>query len=275
MEAPVVLTGFVLIVAMLLRQMVEASDLARRERQLRTLADQLSADLGSAAKYVASILPGELEGPVQVSNRYLPSQALGGDSFGYYWIDEDHLMVYLIDVSGHGVEPALLSVSVHNMLRSGSLPLEILLAPDRVLLELNEKFDMHDHDDHYFTMWYGVYQASTRRLCFAGAGHPPALALTEDHGAVSSTELDGKSLPVGMFRDSTFPSDTYLVPHGARILLYSDGVLGDRLPFADFVHTCTELAATPDWSLDALIESLRVNAGGSFDDDCALVQLTF
>jgi hypothetical protein len=46
--------------------------------------------------------------------RFIPSASLGGDSFGYHWIDEDHFAAYLIDVSGHGWVAALLSVSVYS-----------------------------------------------------------------------------------------------------------------------------------------------------------------
>lgn len=114
--------------------------LAARDEQNRLLAervraqtDRLAAELRSAAVYVSSILPGDLEGRVQVSASYLPSQELAGDVFDYRWLDDDHLIVYLIDVSGHGIGPALLSVSVHNMLRSGSLRSATLLSPDTVL----------------------------------------------------------------------------------------------------------------------------------------------
>lgn len=155
-EGPVVVTGAVLVAATLIRQFAESSELVRREQQIRDLAGRLTRELDSAAHYVASILPGPLDGPVPVTARYLPASAVGGDSFGYTWSDADHLIVYLIDVSGHGVEPALLSVSVHNLLRSGGLRTETLLSPDRVLAELNTRFSMDDHDDHYFTMWFGV-----------------------------------------------------------------------------------------------------------------------
>ena len=88
---------------------VEAQrQLALRDEQNRLLAqrlqaqaDHLTSELRSAAAYVASILPGDLEGPVQVSSRYLPSRELAGDCFDYRWVDDDHLIVYLIDVSGH------------------------------------------------------------------------------------------------------------------------------------------------------------------------------
>lgn len=275
MESPVVVTGLLLTVSLVLRQILEAAELGKRERQVRSMADRLSGELASAAKYVSSILPGDLDGPVQVRSRYLPAREIGGDSFGYLWIDDDHLIVYLIDVSGHGVEPALLSVSVHNILRSRSMPAATLLSPQQVMSELNKLFGMDNQDDHYFTMWYGVYQASTRLLRYATAGHPPALALTAEGGVVTATALGGSAVPIGMFADSVFADNTYQVPAGAQILLCSDGVLGDRLSFDDFAELCEEVAATPGWSPTSLFARLRATAGGTFDDDCALVQLTF
>lgn len=267
MEAPVVVTGTVLVVATLFRQFLESAELVRREHHIRHLADRLTGELDSAAQYVASILPGELDGPVHVSSRYLAAEAVGGDSFGYEWIDDDHLIVYLIDVSGHGVKPALLSVSVHNLLRSGGLTPDTLLAPDRVLTELNGRFNMDNHDEHYFTMWYGVYTLSTGLLRYANAGHPPALVLTA--GTIAA-ELDGAAMPVGMFADTDFRTYDYSVPAGSRILLYSDGVLGDSPEMAGFRGLCAETVGDPPGGLDDLIARLPPS-----EDDCSLVLLAF
>ena len=128
-----------------------------------------------------------------------PPRTVPEDCFDYYWIDDDHLLVYLIDVSGHGLEPALLSVSVHNMLRSGSLTTQTLLAPEAVLAELNRLFQMEQQRDHCFTARYGVYEKSTRTLRYANAGAPPAYAFTTATGnAVTATELNAKAAPVGV-----------------------------------------------------------------------------
>ena len=274
-EAPVVITCVVLVVGTLLRQLLEAAELVRREQANRLLADRLDAELRSAAHYVASILPGELTGPVSVSSRYLPSRAVGGDSFGYTWIDDDHLIIYLIDVSGHGVRPALLSVSVHNLLRSRSLSTETLLEPDRVLAALNARFAMDEHDDHYFTMWFGVYRLSTGVLRYANAGHPPPLVVTPADGAVECTPLNGVSMPVGMFDDSEFAVHSCHVAAGTRILLYSDGVLDEAPAMDDFVALNTELAARQPIWLDGLMSRLHLSAEHHGEDDCSLVQLTF
>lgn len=276
LEAPVIGAGSLLIGATLLRQFLESAELVRRQKQVRSLADRLNDELDSASHYVASILPGPLDGPVRIDSRYLPARAVGGDAFGYRWIDDDHLIVYLVDVSGHGVRPALLSVSVHNMLRSGSLPNEILRQPDAVLTDLNERFSMDTQDGHYFTMWYGVYQLSTGLLHYANAGHPPPLLLTNTaDGTVRSLALDMASMPVGMFPDADFAVETRSVPTGSRLLLYSDGALGDAPRTDEFVAQCTGLSAgAPGW-LDSLTDRLPVADDGRMEDDCSLVLVTF
>jgi serine phosphatase RsbU (regulator of sigma subunit) len=249
-----------------------ALELANEE--IRQQTDNLTAGLDSASDYVSSILPGELQGPVRVSSRYLPSQQLGGDSFDYRWIDDDHLIVYLIDVSGHGIGPALLSVSVHNLLRSGSLPLRTLLAPDQVLAELNELFQMDKHDGNYLTMWFGVYEVSSRTLRYASAGAPPAIAVGPD---AVSTELSTGGKPLGMFDDAVYTSRSYTVPADCRILLCSDGayedarVEGRPLSLTDFKDLFTR---RHEASLDDLVETLReLTPSGAFTDDCSLVRL--
>ena len=240
-------------------------------------SERLISELSSAAAYVSSILPGDLDGPVRVSARYLPSQELAGDIFDYRWIDDDHLFVYLIDVSGHGIGPALLSVSIHNMLRSGSLPLPTLLTPGEVLTELNRRFQMDTQDGNYLTMWCGVYEMSTRTLRYANAGAPPAFAITPD--ATTATELSTDGQPLGMFDDTAYMSLTHTVPPGSRILIYSDGAYesglhhGHQLSVTDFNKLFTRMAASP---LDHLVETLQgLTSSGTFDDDCTLVNMAF
>ena len=252
-------------------------------QRLQQQSDRMAAELANGAEYMTSIMPSGLTGPVEVVSRYLPSQELGGDCFDYGWIDDDHLLIYLIDVSGHGIEPALLSVSVHNMLRSGSLGIQTMLSPAAALAELNRLFQMDDQGDHYFTVWYGVYEASTRTLRYASAGAPPAFAFTtEADGTVSVAELATEAKPVGMFDDTEFTSASYAVRPGSRVLIFSDGAHelslseGRLLSVEEFKRLNTCLARSSTWSIDALVEELRAQTPeGAFEDDCSLIHLTF
>jgi hypothetical protein len=274
-EPPVVVAGFLLIVSSLVRQLIQGDDLVSRERKNRMLADRLNAELDNAASYIASILPDDMRGPVSATSRYLPSRSVGGDSFGYTWVDDDHLIVYIIDVSGHGVKPALLSVSIHNLLRSGTLPPEILLAPDRLFDELNRRFSMKKQDGHYFTMWYGLYLRSMGVLHYANAGHPPPLILTGEGRGTVDVLPRGSGMPVGMLRDSEYTTESWPIDPGTQILLYSDGVMGEPPRLADFAARCTTLAAASEDWLDSLVPLLPTDAGGQYSDDCSLVLLTF
>ena len=69
-------------------------------RSRQKLQDQLQG----AADYLQSLLPAPMQSPLHIDWRYLPSADLGGDVFGYDWIDDDHLAAYLLDVTGHGVD---------------------------------------------------------------------------------------------------------------------------------------------------------------------------
>ena len=246
---------------------------------MESLARRLMSELDGAARYVGSILPDDLAGPVPVTSRYLPSEELGGDSYDFRWIDDDHLIAYVVDVCGHGVGPAVFSVSVHNLLRSGTLDDRTLRDPGRVLTELNRLFPMDRQAGNYFTIWYGVYRPSTHTLRYARAGHPPAIVLTADGSAPAL--LDSGSVPIGVLGDTVFETREHPLPPGSTVLIYSDGAYelvlpgGLRWSLEEFIGLCARTAQEPDWTLDDLVAELgHRSAAGRFADDCTLVRIT-
>ena len=58
------------------------------------------SELDQAAGYVRSLIPPPMTGPVSIQHQFIPSNQLGGDVFDYYWLDSDHLAIYLLDVAG-------------------------------------------------------------------------------------------------------------------------------------------------------------------------------
>jgi sigma-B regulation protein RsbU (phosphoserine phosphatase) len=118
---------------------------AALQRSQKHLAEELT----KAAGYVRSLLPPPLTGKVETEWCFQPSDQLGGDAFGYHWIDEDHFAIYLLDVCGHGVGAALLSVSVLNALRAQTLPGVDSRQPEKVLAALNRAFWMENQKFPY------------------------------------------------------------------------------------------------------------------------------
>ena len=94
----------------------------RSRREVQSLR-ALDTDLEKAKRYVRSLLPDPLEeGPVRTDWVLQPCARLGGDAFGYHYIDDRTFAIYLLDVTGHGTDAAMHAVSVMNVLRQRALP---------------------------------------------------------------------------------------------------------------------------------------------------------
>jgi sigma-B regulation protein RsbU (phosphoserine phosphatase) len=249
-----------------------------------TVLNHLTDELNEAADYVRSVLPDPLtRGPVRTDWRYLPSAGLGGDAFGYHWIDPGHFAVYLLDVSGHGVGAALLSVSIMNVLRAGTLTGIDLRAPEQVLDALNQAFPAERNRDMYFTIWYGVYQPAGRTLAFAGGGHPPALMWSNPAAAEPRLEPLTTANPiVGGLATATYRARRLTLEGPSRIYLYSDGIYelphpdGGTCRVADFANLVQELNHRGDGNLDRVVAAVReAHPGVRFSDDVTLLQMDF
>lgn len=248
-------------------------------RQLEASREAMANDIAQAERYVHSLLPERTSAPVPVDWRFLPSASLGGDAFGYHWVDDDHFVMYLLDVSGHGVGSAFLSVSVMTTINAHTLPATDFRDPGAVLGALNEAFRTEDHGGKFFTIWYGVYQPSTRTLRYSGAGHPPSLYF-DDPAVPTRAEALGSTGPMpGVLSGIEFPTLERTMTPGSRLIIYSDGVyeLRDSTGRVRTQDEFVEFLDDPSQrTLDAIKSGAQaVVAPHPFDDDVSLVQVDF
>ena len=256
-------------------------DLVDATTLLESLADErMRAEFAAGIKYVRDCIPPPMEGLVSVDWRYLPASTLGGDTIGYHWVDDDHLALYLIDVTGHGLDAALLSVTVANVIRAGALPGADMRQPDQVLAKLNDAFQGEQHGQRYFTIWYGVYHVASRTLTWAGGGHPPSVLLIR--GKPNPLLLPSAGLIMGVLPGVDFPSRSCSVPAGARLLIFSDGVFeifqeGREVWNLDAcVAHLAEMAGRPESIMDDLLDHVHHLRGSPrLDDDFSIIEARF
>lgn len=258
--------------------------LLQRNEAYRALVEsqkKLAAELAEAAAYVKSLLPPPLTGELKADWRFIPSTELGGDALGYHWLDDDHLAMYVLDVCGHGVGAALLSISAMNVLRSRTLPNTDFLQPGEVLTALNSTFQMEKHNNMYFTIWYGVYDKKQRRLSYASGGHPPAVLVAGfDAASVRPVFLETGGTIIGAMDGQTFTSASCVLQPYARLYLFSDGAYevfrpdGTMWPYEEFVGLLQTLSPSGVAKLDHIVATISaVHGTGAFDDDFSLMQV--
>lgn len=275
--------------ATLVERELHMSDLIRLQRQLidtqSTLVEtqeQLAQELADAEEYMRSLLPMTFDADgVRTDWKLACSSQLGGDFLGYRWLDEGHLALWVLDVCGHGVGSALLSISAHDTLRALRLRGVCHSCPDDVLAGLNKAFPMEHHQYKFFTIWYGVYSREDRTLRYANAGHPPALAFLPGQEAPERLGED-PGMMVGATQDSTYQVGSCELPPSSRLYVYSDGVFevpnadGDgQLGLDGFVQLVAEASSEPNGSrVERVYE--RVQQGSEeLEDDFTLLEVEF
>lgn len=256
-------------------------ELAEKNAELERTQARLEEELGEAEKYVWSLLPSPAAQPFRTDWRFIPSSELGGDAFGYHWIDDDHFAVYLLDVSGHGVGAALLSAAVLNVLRSSALPETDFRDAGQVMTGLNKAFLIEDQNGMFFTIWYGVINRSTRTINYASGGHPDAFLV--DFGTSTPTlhRLATPQMTPGCLPGITYQSKEMNLPDEGSLFVYCDGLFeiekkdtGTIQRFAEFIEVFQSVYHSQDVSLDVLTKTLQdIQGSEKFDDDYSIIKV--
>ncbi len=276
-------------------------DLEERNRMLNETNKNLSeaysvikTDLEAAAKIQSSLLPktASIIQSVRFDWLFMPSAFVAGDILNYFPLDEDHIGFYILDVAGHGIPAALLSVTLSRVLSPTDVhgnrlkhsipdhPYSEIKSPARVVGDLNRWFQADDDTMQYFTIIYGIIHTGSGRVRFTQAGHPHPIYLQRG-GKVSFIGEGG--FPVGVLPDVDYEEQELHLSRGDRLILYSDGVTecinNEKDQFTG--KRLTELLEKGrDLTLQELLEgigrNLRLWKGDDrFDDDVTLLAMEF
>jgi sigma-B regulation protein RsbU (phosphoserine phosphatase) len=234
--------------------------------------ERMTGDLGVAARAQQAFLPAlppEVAG-ARFAWTFKPCSQLAGDFLNVFWLDDRHLGLCVLDVSGHGVAAALLSVTASHLLaRMASPPTgpgrcaprtgTVLVPPAQVAGKLSKHFSEAAVGQH-FTFLYGILGLADGEFRFISAGHPGPVHLPRDALPV---QLEVTGFPVGV-GTRTYKEQAVNLRPGDRLVLYTDGVTearnadGEHFGIRRFLATLEQSrGAALDKSLDALVEGVE------------------
>jgi sigma-B regulation protein RsbU (phosphoserine phosphatase) len=209
-------------------------ELEESNARLAKANGRMSRDLKAAAKIQETFLPREvprLQG-ADFAWIYRPCDELAGDGLNIIPLGDAKFGLYILDVSGHGVASALLSVTLSRLLSPPSEPSSILIRdgddrdrfnitpPAEVAARLNRLFPFDTATEQFATIVYGILDTATGEFRYVSAGHPGPVHLPAGADPVI---LESRGSPIGL-ADDAFEERSVRLRAGDRLYLYSDGV---------------------------------------------------
>ena len=199
-----------------------------------------------------------------------PAREVGGDFYNFRLLDDDHLAMWIGDVSDKGVPAALfmmaINIVINNRASMGGTPAEIMAFVNNNICEHNEA-------NLFVTIWLGILEISTGRLTFVNAGHEePALYRKGGSFELYKTK---HNVAVGVFPDIEYTSYDIHLGRGDKLFVYTDGVPEATDMFDKLFTTGRMLEAlnryrdgAPQEILEGVRKSVKEFVGGrpQFDD---------
>lgn len=273
-------------------RLFEAVELRRAE--LDKSLKMIEADLKAAQVAQESLLPKEFPtvGGWGFASIFIPSQYVGGDIYNVFKLDECHIGLYHIDVSGHGVPAALFSVGLNQYLMrdllgpgvmcdSGEKPGHLRIrSPEDVIAALDRE-NMFQKHQRFFTMLYLVADVRTGVIRFYRAGHNEPLLLRKGEPPrylAGGGPLIGFQLP----RAASELQEIQLQP-GDRLVIYSDGINEAIDPEGELygLDRLAEFLARSDGAnlqttFNNLVEDVRkFSSSQTFEDDVSMIGIAW
>jgi sigma-B regulation protein RsbU (phosphoserine phosphatase) len=230
----------------------------KRTSDLRRNNELFIRDIDYAKRIQQSLLPGthiKFNGAEFVAS-YFPCERLSGDFYDIFMIDRETVGMYVLDVSGHGIPAALMTMFCMNYIKSSERLINQYRAkkPHRNLKHFFEEFNkVNFPDEMHMVMFIASYDLHLQQLTYCSGGMNTLPFVMRTDGTIEKLD-QSKGFPicrVGNFFTPEFHSAKIQLNTGDRVLFYTDGL--------------TDKGKNQVYDEKALLEILQNNRDKSID----------
>lgn len=212
----------------------------------------------------------------EVGSAYLSASshlAVGGDVFDVYRLSDTLALVFIADVSGKGVDAAVLTAFIKFTIRGIALRRR---DPGAMLGEFNTAFSQTVENPYLFvSMFVGVLDTETMQLRYASAGHDSAF-IRLANGNVVQMAVTGPVLGV---MEEPFETKIAYLEDGDTVVLTTDGLTearrrsGEQLHETGAMELIAQSSGQPQLLADELIAKVKALGGNEMRDDLAILAI--
>lgn len=243
---------------------------------------KIEKDLKSAREIQLNILPSGkptfTDHPeIDLSAVFKPAETIGGDLYDYFFIDSDHLLVAIGDVSGKGISASLFMAIASTLIKTNAK----LIPANEIITLVNNELSGKNSNQFFITIFIGILNVKTGELDYCNAAHNHPYLLHPDGKIENLAESHG--LPLGIYKNTSYKHSSIEMKKGDSLLLYTDGVINSQdLNKQHFgtvkLETILEnMQNSPaDEIVDRLVKSINIYEGSSGQaDDITILAIKY
>lgn len=237
---------------------------------------QIEKELDMARQIQQTLIPQEtpVSGKYEIAHVYIPMDKVGGDYYNFNIKDDNHIGIFISDVSGHGMPAALIASMLQSLMHTGHQAVD---DPVSLLHKLNTSLKKN-LDDNFLTALYLYIDFESMTCKLSRAGHEPCLWFRRSHDTIYEILPEGRLM--GLNLEPNYALHEFPIEAGDRLILFTDGIIETinsqstffgKKQLKHFIKKYKDKPASE--CVHAIIEELKHFAypNESFNDDITLI----
>jgi len=190
----------------------------------------------------------------------IPAENIGGDILEFSKIDENRLLIFIADVTGHGIPAAMTANTIKMLFKEIA---ETSADPAVICETLNKRMCRNILQDDIIAAFCGLIDINTMILRYSLHGIPPPMIYRKD----KVIYLSPTGLPLGVFEDQISESRTEPLHKRDILLIFTDGITETKNETGDIFRKSgvekslsvirdAPCSQAPVWKREAIVQNI-------------------